>query len=543
MACLTELKCAIYADGELAEEEAREVTRHVASCGACRQLVASLRFERSILVDCLQDIEMIEFELEDDVLSSPQAASLTLTKFAAFVMAMAVLLRPVFTALGEFQLPLSASAQFDLIVDFVMYGIPAVMNSISVFINIASLVVVAMLACIGLFILFRKSPVISTLVSVLTLVTVFSPWTYAIDVRRGEKPVSVPAGETIDDTLVVMGESAVDIEGTVNGDLIALARDVRVKGTVKGNVVSFAERTEIDGTVEGSILGTGGLVEVRGNVARNLYGLAGSVAISEGAHIDGNASMFVGEATLDGSVGKDFNAYSARATGWGPFQRSMFSHGAVIQILSHARVGRNVYAKVAESESAIVDPAAAIKGQKSIAVTPVPPSRYTTASFYVRQTIWMAAAFVFGLGLLWAVPGLGRFQVGSGQDLLVTGGIGLAAAVVPPVAALLISLTLVGLPLGLLTAAVWIAALYTSKIVIAAFLGRSLLQNRGLSESSMPVTLLAGLVLVFFSVNLPYVGGVINFLLVILGLGGVAMTSYRLAQERNPSSSVTALTA
>jgi cytoskeletal protein CcmA (bactofilin family) len=544
VSCLTEFQYAVYADGELPEEEAREVTRHIASCGECRRLTASLRFERTSLVQSLQDIDLIEFELEDEALSAPPVRSLGAVRFGAFVLAMSVLLRPVFSALSEFQLPLSASALFDLFVDGVMYGIPSAVGFMSAFLNIASWVVVSCIACTALFLLFRKSPVVSTLVSVLTLLTVFSPWTYAIDVRRGEKPVNVPAGETLDDTLVVTGESSVDVDGTINGDLIVLARDVRVKGTVRGNVISFAERTEIDGNVEGSVLGTGGFVGVRGRIAQNLYGMAGSILIAEGAQINGNAGMLVGEATLDGAVGKDFNAYSARATRWGRarFGHSLFSSSGALQVLRHASIGRNLALKVDEPELATIESGANIGGRTNVDVTPAPRSPYVTASFYVWQTIWLAAAFLSGLTLLWAVPALGRVRLETGRDLLVAAGTGLAAAVVPPVAAVIAGLTLIGLPLGFLTIGFWIAALYLAKIVIAAFLGRSLAGGNHVTRST-PVMLLAGLLPVFVAVNLPYVGSIVNSVLVLLGLGVLTTTVYRLAQHKNASGSVPALIA
>lgn len=542
MACLTEFKYAVYADGELSEEEAREVSRHIASCGECRRLVASLRFERTTLVQCLQDIDLIEFELEDEALSAPQAKRMGVVRFAAFVLAMSVLLRPVFSAISQFQLPLSASGLFDLFVDGVIYGIPSFLQFASSFLNIASWVVGSCIAITGLVVLFRRSPVVSTLVSVLTLLTVFSPWTYAVDVRRGEKPVNLPAGETIDDTLVVTGEASVDVDGTINGDLIVLARDVRVKGTVKGNIVSFAERTEIDGQVEGSVLGMGGLVEVRGKIAQNLYGLAGSVLVVEGAHVDGNASMFVGEATLDGAVGKDFNAYAARATRWGRgrFGHSMFSSSGALQVLRHASVGRNLYLKVDEQEHATIESGAGISGRTKVEATPAPPAPYITLSFYVWQTIWLAAAFLAGLVLLWAVPALGRIRLETSRELLVTAGVGLATAVMPPVAAVIAGLTLIGLPLGLTTFGLWIGALYLAKIVIAAFLGSSLLGGRH-DSSWTPVMLFAGLLPVFIAVNLPYVGPIVNLLLVVLGLGAFTTTIYQLAHRKSPSGSVPAL--
>jgi anti-sigma factor RsiW len=539
VSCLTEFKCAVYADGELPEEEAREVMRHVASCGECRRLVASSRFERTVLVQCLHDIDFIEFELEDEVLSVPQAQRLSAARFAAFVLAMAVLLRPFFAALGKFELPLSGSAKFGLLLNTVMYGIPAAIDSVKVFLAVASWVVFGCIACIALFMLFRRSPIISTLVSVLTLLTVFSPWTYAIDVRRGDKPVTVPAGETIDDTLVVAGEAPVDIEGTVNGDLIALAREIRVKGTIKGNLVSLAERTEIDGNVEGSVLGTGGYVEVRGTIARNLYGLAGRVTISENARIDGNVTMLAGEAALDGAVRKDFRAYSVGSIGFGG--REGVRTGA-IQVLPHASVGQNLFVRVDERESATVDSSAKVGGQRNIEVIPIQPSRFATASFYIWQTIWLAAAFLAGLILLGAVPALKNVRLDTGRDLLMAGGVGLVAAVVPPVAAVIAGLTLIGLPLGLITMGVWVTAVYLSKIVIAAFLGRSLIGVNN-ARPSTPLMLITGLIPVFIAINLPYIGSVISFLLVCLGLGVLAMTVYQMTHRTNPSGGLAALSA
>lgn len=529
MPCLTEFECSIYADGELPEGRTHEVARHLESCGKCRRLADALQNERRVLVSSFQDVQFIEFELDDEAPGEPQMQRLGAAKFAALILAMATLLRPVFAALGQFRIPLSAAGQFNLFVETIIYGLPAAVNAIRTFLNVASWIAVIVIVSVLLFALFRRSPVISTIISVLALISVFSPWTYAFDVRRGDKPVSVPAGETIDDTLIVTGNSSVDIEGTINGDLIALAADVRVKGTVKGNLLSFAERTEIDGSVEGSVVGTGGLVTVRGSVGRNLYGAAGSVTIEPESRIQGNVSMLVGEATLDGAVDKDFNVRTARSIGWSPFSREVFSRGGRIQVLRHAKVGRNLVVRVQTTEDAVIDPAAraGIGGKTEVEVTPPPPNRYATASFYLWQTIWLAAAFIAGFLLMLAVPAFARFSLDTGGSVLMATAVGFVSAVVPPIAGAMAALTLIGLPLGLGLIGLWILALYLSKIVIAVFLGRSLFPNsRGRFEFALP--LLGGLAIVFAAINLPYVGGLIDFLLVILGLGGLVTTAYRL---------------
>jgi hypothetical protein len=64
---------------------------------------------------------------------------------------------------------------------------------------------------------------------------------FALERRHGEF-VTVPASETLDDTLLATG-TTVRVEGVVNGDLLAFAGTVEVRGTVKGDLVSFAAST------------------------------------------------------------------------------------------------------------------------------------------------------------------------------------------------------------------------------------------------------------------------------------------------------------
>ena len=95
-------------------------------------------------------------------------------------------------------------------------------------------------------------------------------------------------------------------------------------------------------------------------------------------------------------------------------------------------------------------------------------------------------------------------------------------------------ITLIGLPIGLLTLALWVAAGYLAKIVDAAFLGRSLLGAQGGQQPSLAVVLLAGLLPIFIAINLPFIGGVIHFLLILLGLGALVTMIYRMPFWRSP---------
>jgi hypothetical protein len=198
-----------------------------------------------------------------------------------------------------------------------------------------------------------------------------------------------------------------------------------------------------------------------------------------------------------------------------------------------ASIGRNLTIRVDRSENARVDSGVTVGGRTDIRIPEPRPSKYATASFYVWQTIWLAAAFLTGLVLFRLAPAFTRVDLDSGRSLMIAGGIGFLAIVAPPVAAIIAGISLVGLPLSLMTLALWLTAGYLAKIVIAGFLGRSLLANHGDPQPAKAAMLVAGLVPVFVGINLPYIGGVIEFFLVVLGLGALVITGYRTLHQEH----------
>src|SRR5262245_31897403 len=163
--CLTEFECAVYADGELPPREAREVAQHVAACAACGRLVEAWRIESQVLAYCLQNTDFIEFELEDETLSAPQTAGLGVTRFAALVLAMAVLLRPVLSVLGELDAPNGLdwlnpsrlSGQISLLVTTFAYFIPAAIDVLDSVLNNAAWIALSAIVFLLVVMLSRKS--------------------------------------------------------------------------------------------------------------------------------------------------------------------------------------------------------------------------------------------------------------------------------------------------------------------------------------------------------------------------------------------------
>jgi cytoskeletal protein CcmA (bactofilin family)/predicted anti-sigma-YlaC factor YlaD len=504
MSCLTEFECAVYADGELPARDAQEIAQHLERCGTCRNLVSAARVESRVLVECFQSTDFIEFELEDEALSAPQAQSLGVVRFAAFVLAMSVLLRPVLKFLEE----LGVRERMNWFVVAAAYIAPVGIRFVESVLRNASWIALSAILFLAIVVFWRRAMLVSSILSVLALFTVFSSSSYALDVRSSDKPVTVPSGETIDDTLVAAGES-VTVDGTVTGDLIAFARQVAIRGRVKGNVISFAQRVELEGTVEGSVFGFAQSVQTRGQVARNVYAFAQTANITRDSRIAENAAIFAAESTIEGTIGRD-----------------AYARAASIEVSAPARINGSFTARVGRPESVHIEPGAVIAGKTDIQSPRPAPSKYSRLSFYVWQTIWLTAAFLAGLLLFWIVPALSRLRPATVRDLLASAGVGFLALVGLPVVAIIAAVTLIGLPLGLIALACWLIAMYFAKIVVAGFLGRSLLEKND-THASTALVLLAGLVPIFIAINLPYVGGLVNFLLIVLGLGMLVLRAFQ----------------
>ena len=129
------------------------------------------------------------------------------------------------------------------------------------------------------------------------------------------------------------------------------------------------------------------------------------------------------------------------------------------------------------------------------------------------------------------MPGYRSVSIGTGVDAFKTAGIGLLVLVSVPIMALLVAFSLVGLPLSFIAFVAWLVFLYLAKTVVGAVIGRMLLSE----SNSLPLTLLVGLAIVIVAVNLPFIGGILNFVLTIVGLGLLVQYLFGILKERDSS--------
>jgi cytoskeletal protein CcmA (bactofilin family) len=490
MACPNEFTWAMYADGELPEDEARRVREHWTECQSCRELASALDGERRALVLSLQEIDLVGFAPQAAAPSRPRRAAAELAVFAcgaALVARLAidavtgVALPPSAEWMNPFRLAGLLNLSAASIVYMVNEGGPMLMSLI----NNLGFVAIAALILLGASRVLRRSVAAAVLLGTIVLSLAFSTPVSAIEHRgggQGPEAVVVAAGETIDDTLVAVGDSVI-IEGTITGDLITGARRVVIRGKVQGDVISAGQTIEVDGVVEGNFYGWAQNIQIRGQLARNLYGFGQEVVAARQSEIRGNATGFAQQMTVDGNVGRDVTAFVQRVDVGGKIASNLLAHAQYVTVMAPARIAGNLVAEVPNTGNFKIESGTSVGGKTDLRTARARPSQYATAWFYIWQGIWLAAAFITGLALFWLFPEVSSPGLNARSALLTAGAIGFVAAVAIPVAAVFVGITMVGLPLALVSFALWLLGLYLAKIVVAVFVGRALVPAEGTSAA------------------------------------------------------------
>ncbi|MBK80855.1 MAG: hypothetical protein CMQ43_08070 [Gammaproteobacteria bacterium] len=534
MTCPDELMLMMRADDALDPASRAAVDDHAAGCAVCAARLSGLAREAGVLSAALTST--------DEAPIPPLDLAGARTWFGALagagVVALLSLLAPAvlgaaLPAVAGWFNPFDAWGLAEMAVDGVVFLVQNGDAIMTVLVETASVaVLVAFAVWLGLRFRDRRGGPLM-LVSLLGVAALLPPPAEALDLRRAEEgTVLIPAGETIADTLIAFGET-IEVDGDVEGDLVAFARRVSVRGRVGGSIVTGAETVTIAGEVGGSVLGFAETLSVPAvRIGGNLFGFGQSVETS--AAIAQNALVFAERADVAGSVDRDVMGFGESVEIGGVVAGDVTAYANRLALLAPARVGGDVVANVASADNVTVSPSAVVDGEVTTNVREdfEDDHEFGAGQHIVFQLLWFTAKFVTGFALLALVPGLRQVSLETPTQAFLAGGIGVVSLVAVPGVAVLVAFTLIGLPLAAIAIVLWLIALYLAQIVVAYVVGARLLRGRG---SHYAALLALGLAVVMLVVNVPFLGGLVSFLLTICGLGLLALFLWdRLRGDRGP---------
>ncbi len=351
---------------------------------------------------------------------------------------------------------------------------------------------------------------------ILVSVLLLSISSSALEVMTGDKVV-VPKGQVVDDNLFAAGEK-VKISGRIKGDLIVFGGEVVIDGVVDGNVIVGGGDVKMTGVAKNVFMG-GGDVEMNGVVRKDLLVGCGDLSFNEKARVGKDAFLGCGEAKIAGKVyrnlkigvGDLFVAPTALVKGTLGYSADnvIVSDDATVfgTIASYARPN---YKKEAEGFLA------------GVALT-----HKILAFFTILLMGILAIVFVPNQVNLVTSKMISEFWKSLGWGIL--------SLILIPLISILLFVTLIGIPLGILLLIVYAFGIFVAGIFTSVVIGTWILAKLGKPGLSLIWALLLGLIAFKLITALPVVGGIAGIIFLFWAFGALVSTRfvcYKNAREK-----------
>ncbi len=527
MTCLSEFDCSRYADGAMsgaASAEAARVELHIVDCGRCRirvqQALADVAALRSALV-----ADPVAVPLPAFASPGAPAGSLWLAGLLALgLWAVNALWLSVAQALAlpqwfEWVLPDRLGVGIDVVLTLLMRAVGVGTGPLSGALHAAAWLGVAVAGWMLVWWLAERDArrlAMPCLAACALSGLLVAQDGHALEVRHDEHTVTISADETIDDTLIAAAETVV-IDGDVSGDVFAFAEDVRVRGHIGGLLVVGSQSVDVEADVDGTVVILAEDASLTGAVfGANVIGAVESFELDREAAVKGNVALAAQRIDAYGNIGRDLLIAARTANVTGRVGRGVQAFAERVSFADTARITGDVKVRTRQVDNVRRDPGAVIGGEWNILEHEPEPSTYLSWEFYLAKLVQFGAAVLAGLLLLTLFPSLRGVRVDGGPQALKAVAVGIVALIATPVIAVLVAVTLIGLPIGLATFMLWLIGLYVAGIVVAMLIGDRLL---GTEARGWKWPLVVGLAIVFLAVSVPFIGGALRFAIVALGLG------------------------
>ncbi|MDZ4284741.1 MAG: hypothetical protein U1A28_02875 [Patescibacteria group bacterium] len=366
-------------------------------------------------------------------------------------------------------------------------------------------------------VMYRRQRLLGAL-SVLLLGLMPLPLAAAPVLRSGESVTVTDTQEVPDDFYAVGG--AVTISGTIRGDLYAAAGTVTINGEITEDAVIVGGSTHVAGSVAGDVRLASGELIIAGTVGGDVLVMGGVVHVLSTARIDGDLLFFGGEIIMDGDLRGSLSGQAKAVRINGPIRGVVSVTAAqALELGDQAQVEGSV--EYASSKDIVRAPGSVVIGditKKELSDTS------DTASFSILPLLALLfTTLVYMLLCKTRLEYLMRHTIGAfGWHGLLGFGVLLLA----PVVAAILSVSIIGLPVGAALLLLYLLFLLVAFSLGGIFVGALFARYfDGKVTVSLKWTLL-GTVIFALVLYIPYIGLPLALIVCLAVIGGMTTILY-----------------
>jgi hypothetical protein len=313
----------------------------------------------------------------------------------------------------------------------------------------------------------------------------------------------------------------------VEGDAFIAGVHVDLKQPVNGDALLIGRSVSVSDRIGGDVYASGGSIFLDASVVGNARLAGGNVEITRRGQISGKTTLVGARVTMLGKAGRQLAVFGEDVVLDGEVAGNVTIASRTLSIGPNARVsGKLTYRG---SLPAQVDPAAAITGGINYLGFDFEDETYRAVA---RVIAWIGAiAFTVGLFLIGTLTIVMAPQSTAHMSRLgrrrpiASISLGLLTLLLMPVTAVLLMLTLVGIPLAFMLLLIW------PMILIFGYLAGVMAVSDAIAGPSADakgrrIFLLAmGLGVMLLFARVPFAGWIIGVMLLIMGIGAMALNA------------------
>jgi cytoskeletal protein CcmA (bactofilin family) len=326
------------------------------------------------------------------------------------------------------------------------------------------------------------------------------------------------------DTFASGGSVALSEE--IYGDAIAAGGEVTIDAAVRGDALLAGGEVELGGTVDEDVYAAGGEVEVSGHILGSARIAGGDIELGPESVVDGAVSIAGGDVVVDGRIGQYLQVAAGSARIEGTVEGDVEVSGGSLDIGPRAVINGALTFRGPQPPE-VADGATVRGGVQHIEAH---ERRGVGAFVGVFALLWLAGWLIVGWIVLALWPGFAGAVVDTARNRTAASFItGFALLVGVPILLVALSVSLIGLPLALLLLCVYLLLLPLGYIAAAAAIGDWLLPRlrRGaeIATRHRVFMLLGVLVALFVITRIPYLGGLVLLVVLLVGMGSLALAA------------------
>lgn len=319
----------------------------------------------------------------------------------------------------------------------------------------------------------------------------------------------------------------VTIDSDVEGDLFVAGGSLTVNGDINGDLVIAGGQITVNGNVTDDVRAGGGSIFINGNIGDDLITTGGQLNLSSESLVGGSLILGSGFANILGTVNEDIKGGGGKivlgGTVYGDVEVEVQD---TITLTENAKINGNLIYSGLRKAELNEDQVEGFIEYNELVVEDTDLGKnienfFSKLHFFFKIFQYLSMlVLAFVLIMLAPAALIGTADVARAHPWRSL-GLGFVISLCSIAAIIVLSITVLGLPLAGILLAIFIITMCLAKVYAGVFIGRLLLNPKNMTKSKLFGIVALGIFIIDVVSLVPFVGGLIALLTIILGFGAL----------------------